>query len=87
MLADETLEEPAMTMKEIRARVDRLDKLSGGLSRERVLWEEAQDPLLYLERKAYLQAVRQAIGGVEAARIVLVKACQRIETEVRSREA
>jgi hypothetical protein len=76
-----------LTIKDIRARVDRLDKLSGGLSRERVLWEEAQDPLLYLERQAYLQAVHQAIGGVEAARVVLVRACQRIEAEVRSREA
>jgi hypothetical protein len=76
-----------LTIKDIRTRVDRLDKRSRGLSRERVLWEEAEDPLLYMERRAYLQAVREAISGVEAARVVLVRACQRIEAEVRSREA
>jgi hypothetical protein len=74
-----------MTIEDIRRRVDRLEKLSRGLSRERVLWEEAEDPLLYLERKGYLQAVREAISGVEAARVVLVRACQRIEAEADSR--
>ena len=55
----------AMTIEDIRRRIARLAELSIGLNRERVAWEEAQDPLLYLERKAYLQAVRQAISGVE----------------------
>ena len=50
------------------------------------LWEEAADPLLYLEKKVYLQAIREAISGVEAARVVLVKACRRIESEGRSHE-
>jgi hypothetical protein len=76
-----------MTIEDLRARVGRLEKLFCGLSRERVLWEEAQDPLLYLERKAYLQALREAIGGIEGARVVLVKVCQRIEAEGHSHEA
>jgi hypothetical protein len=75
-----------MTIEDIRGRVARLENLFRGLARERVLWEEAQDPLLYLERKAYLQAIREAISGVEGARVVLVKACQRIDAEGRSRE-
>jgi hypothetical protein len=73
--------EPDNVVEDIRGRVGRLEELSRGLARERVLWEEAADPLLYLERKAYLQAIREAISGVEAARVVLVKACQRIEAE------
>jgi hypothetical protein len=76
-----------MTIEDIRARVGRQEKLFCGLSRERVMWEEAQDPLLYLERKAYLQAIREAIGGVEGARVALVKACQRIDAEAHSHEA
>ena len=70
-----------MTIEDIRRRIARLAELSIGLNRERVAWEEAQDPLLYLERKAYLQAVRQAIGGVEAARVVLVRAFQRLQRQ------
>jgi hypothetical protein len=73
--------------QDIKARVRRLEDLAVGLARERVGWEEAADPLLYLERRAYLQAIREAIGGVEAARVVLVKACQRIDADARSREA
>jgi hypothetical protein len=34
-----------------------------------------------------LQAIREAISGVEDARVVLVKACQRIDAEARSHEA
>ena len=64
-----------------------LEELGRGLAKEVAVWRKGNDPLLYLERKAYLQAIREAISGVEAARVVLVKACQRIEAEGRSREA
>ena len=37
------------------------------------------DPLPYLERRAYLAAVRAAVSGLESARVVLAKARQRIE--------
>jgi hypothetical protein len=73
--------------QDIKGRVRRLEELAVGLTRERVRWEEAADPLLYLERRAYLQAIREATSGVEAARVVLVKACQRTEAKERSREA
>jgi hypothetical protein len=35
-------------------------------------------PLLRLEREAYVKALRNAIGGVEGARIVLTKTPQRM---------
>jgi hypothetical protein len=40
---------------------------------------------LYLERKAYLAAVRRAVSGLESARVVLAKARQRIEGAGRQR--
>jgi hypothetical protein len=33
---------------------------------------------LYLERRAYLNAIQDAIAGVEAARVLLAKVCQRL---------
>ena len=74
-----------MTIPDLRRRIERLNQLSIGLSREQVLIEEAQDPLLYLERKAYLAAVRHAVAGIESARVTLVKACQRIDRETQDR--
>jgi hypothetical protein len=49
------------------------------LAKEVVLWKECNDPLLYLERKAYLEAIQDALAGVDAARVVLARARQRIE--------
>jgi hypothetical protein len=45
---------------------------------EVALMAEGNDLLLYLQRQAYL-AVVQAAAGLESARVVLVKARQRIE--------
>jgi hypothetical protein len=61
-------------------RIQRLEDLALGLHKDRVAWEEAADPLLYLERRAYLAAIRTAIRGVEDARVILAKACQRMDT-------
>ena len=52
-----------------------------GLAKEVVLWKECNDPLLYLERRAYLGAIRDALADVEAARVVFAKARQRLERE------
>jgi hypothetical protein len=46
-----------------------------------VLWKECNDPLLYLERRAYLGAIRHVLAGVEEARVVLAKARQRLERD------
>ena len=40
------------------ARLRRLDALARGLARELALWQDTGSPLLYPERKAYLDAVR-----------------------------
>jgi len=43
----------------IKRRIGWLDELSRGLAKEVVLMKAANDPLLYLERKAYLRAIRR----------------------------
>ena len=50
-----------------------------GLAKEVVVIKDAEDPLLYLERKAYLTALQDALAGVESARVVLAKALHRLE--------
>lgn len=67
-----------MNVTDLEARVRRLDQLARGLAREVSLWRECNDPLLYLERKAYLNAIQDALAGVEEARVVLAKARQRL---------
>jgi hypothetical protein len=59
----------------------RLEELTRGLAKEVSLWKEGNDPLLYLERKAYLNAVQDALAGVEEARVVLARALQRVGGE------
>jgi hypothetical protein len=64
---------------DIKRRIGRLDELSRGLAKEIVLWKAANDPLLYLERRAYLHALHDALAGVEGARVTLARARQRLE--------
>jgi hypothetical protein len=47
--------------------------------------ERGDDPLRYLERRAFLLALQSAAAGVESARVVLAKARQRIEGAGRGR--
>jgi hypothetical protein len=67
-----------ITLADVAARVRRLDELTRGLAKEVVLWKEANDPLLYLERRAYLEAIQTALKGVDDARVVLARARQRL---------
>jgi hypothetical protein len=69
----------AMGLAELKARIERLDKLARGFSAEVGQWKGANDPLLYRERKAYLRAVQNALAGVEEARVVLARVVRRIE--------
>jgi hypothetical protein len=71
-----------VTHNQIAARVERLDQLSRGLARQISMIGEANDPMLYLERKAYLSAMGDALQGVESARVVLAKACQRLNGHI-----
>jgi hypothetical protein len=68
-----------MTLQAIAARVERLDELSRGLAKELTLIREADDPLLYVERKAYLGALGRVLSGVEEARVALARVRQRLE--------
>lgn len=68
-----------MNLDDLRARIARLDQLGRGLAKEVTIWRQGNDPLLYLERKAYLGAIQDALAGVEAARVLLGKVCQRLE--------
>jgi hypothetical protein len=69
----------------IGERVRRLYALAGGLAKEVVLIRQGNDPLLYLERRAYLAALRDALAGVEGARVVLARARQRMADEMVAR--
>jgi hypothetical protein len=62
----------------VSARIDRLDRLVLGLMQEKAIIGKGQDPLLYLERMSYLQALDVAVRGLESARVVLAKARQRM---------
>jgi hypothetical protein len=70
-----------MTLRDLTARVRRLDDLSRGLAKAVVRWKECDDPLLHLERRAYLGALRDVLTGVEQALVVLAKARQRLGRE------
>ena len=63
---------------DIDGRLRRLEQLTRGLAREVVVWREGSDPLLYLERKAYLNAIQDALAGLESARVVLARASHRL---------
>lgn len=66
---------------DVEKRLERLEELMRGLAKEVTLWKAGTDPLLYLERKSYLNAIQDALAGVEAARVVLARALQRMRTE------
>jgi hypothetical protein len=63
----------------VLARVDRLDKLARGLAKELTLIRQADDPLLHVEQKGYLDALGRVRSGVEEARAVLARTRQRLE--------
>ena len=65
-------------MDHLAARIKRLEALAPGFARELRVIGEGDDPMLYLERQAYLGAIRHAISGLEAARVVLARARQRL---------
>ena len=59
-----------LTVSDLESRVLRLEQLTRGLAKEVVLWQECNDPLLYLERKAYLEGLQNRLAGLDAARVV-----------------
>lgn len=67
-----------ITVGSVEARLHRLERLSRGLALEIEYVREADDPLLYLERRGYLDALRDALVGVESARVVMSCAVGRL---------
>jgi len=70
-----------MTIDDVRARAVRLEELVRGLTREVGQTWKCDDPLLYLERKAYLVGLQNAIAGLEDDRIAMARAQQRLAGE------
>jgi hypothetical protein len=62
----------------LSARIARVGALGLGLHREEIYIRQTDGVLLYLERLAYMAAIRQAASALEAARIVLARARQRL---------
>ncbi len=75
-----------MDTDDIAGRIRRLDALSRGLAKEVTLWKGGDDPLLYLERRAYLNAIQDALAGVEGARVALARARQRLQGQAEGGE-
>ena len=69
-----------LTIESLRGRVRRLNDLCRGLAKEtHVPKAEENDPLMFLERHAYRMAMYNAVEALEAARVALATAIQRIE--------
>jgi len=69
------------TLAGIKARIRRLHQLSKGLNREYYHMRCELGALTFAEYLEYMQAIREALAGVEAARVALVVAVWRIEDE------
>lgn len=67
-----------ITLADLSARVQRLEQLTCGLAKEVLLWKECNDPLLYMERRAYLEAMQNALAELDGARVVLALARDRL---------
>jgi hypothetical protein len=69
-----------MNLSDLTARGRRLDTLARGLAKEVALWKEVSDsPLLYVERRAYLKGIQDALAGIESARVILARARERMK--------
>ena len=68
-----------MQLRDLKRRITRLEKLARGLALEAAIPKDGDGPLLYRERRAYLQGVHDALAGAEAARAALAGAVRRME--------
>ena len=70
----------AVNTTDLAARVRRHDTLARGLAKElAAVRADTLTVLLYRERRGYLEALHQALGGVEDARVALAQAIHRLE--------
>ena len=70
-----------LELRDLKARIERLDRLARGLAREIGLQRGAEDVLLFRERRQYLRAVQEALAGADAARVVLEGVVRRMERD------
>jgi hypothetical protein len=63
----------------LQGRIDRPDQLVRGLAREVLFCQDDMGPLLFVERRAYLAGLQEAIDGLDRARVALVRARQQLE--------
>ena len=68
-----------MNSQDLRARMRRLEKLVNGLCLEESLWRKCSAPVLATERQEYMDAIHEAIHGLETARVTLAKVLSRLE--------
>jgi hypothetical protein len=76
--------ERQLTAADLQKRVDRLADLARGFQLELSRMAKGNDPLLNMERQAYLTALRKAVEGCEEARVGLAAARQRVENGTRA---
>jgi hypothetical protein len=69
-----------LRVPDLMARIARLDRLAAGLAKEAGAQRGRRGVLLYGEQRQYLNAVQQALGGVDKARVVLARAVKRLES-------
>src|SRR5262245_4083408 len=68
----------ALSVGGIEARLLRMERLTRGLAKEIDRVTQDQGVLLYLEKRAYVHALRDAWAGVESARVILSVAVSRL---------
>jgi hypothetical protein len=66
-----------MSLADLRARMRRLEVLVNGLGLEESLWRICSMPVLAVDRQAYINAINEAIHGLESARVILAKVCRK----------
>jgi hypothetical protein len=74
----ETTMNRQVTVADLRKRFDRWEEVVKNFERGFLIIKAANDLMYFLERKAYLAALRKAVEGCEDAPIAMVKARQRI---------
>jgi hypothetical protein len=68
-----------ITNNDITRRIARLEKLGRDLAEEAAVFEENNDPLYHDERRNYVSAILDAVGGLAAARDLLAFVRSRLD--------
>jgi len=75
-----------MNLTDMRARIQRLEKLAQGLAREASMWKKCDAPVLFEDRQEYIEGILDSVSGLERARIALAKMIRRGEESPRQLE-